>query len=331
MAHGLVTTAGTVSHTGIGGLTLGGGFGRLARRFGLALDNVLGVQIVTADGQLRNANAEENSDLYCGVRGGGGNFGVVTNFVFQLHPMQREVISGMVMWPLQNAREVLQLYADSLVAAPDDLYLDFSLASEQGSSDGVAMIFGCYSGPQDQAEKVLGPIRNFGKPLQDTFTSMDYVVAQRQWDTSDPRANGEYLKSGFVSEISDGLMDAIVEGFEATPERASQLFFQCSGGAIARVPADATAFAHRFSLASVFATASWPAGTPRDASVQYVRNYWASLDPFTRGFYVNEVANESQQVINANYEGNYARLVQLKNQYDPTNLFRLNANIQPTV
>jgi hypothetical protein len=331
MAHGLVTTAGTVSHTGIGGLTLGGGFGRVARRFGLALDNVRGVQIVTADGQLRNANAEENPDLFWGVRGGGGNFGVVTRFEFQLHPMQQDVINGMVMWPLDQARDVLRLYGDSLVAAPDDLYLDFALASEEGSAEGAAIIFGCYSGPQDRADQVLGPIRKFGKPIQDTFASMKYVKAQQEWDSSDPRANGEYLKSGFISELSDGLVDAIVDGFEATPDRGSQLFFQCSGGAISRVPADATAFAHRFSLASMFATASWPAGTPREPHVQYVRNYWASLDPYTRGFYVNEVANESQEVINANYEGNYLRLVQLKNQYDPSNLFRLNANVRPTI
>lgn len=331
MAHGLVTTAGTVSHTGIGGLTLGGGFGRLARRFGLALDNVRGVQIVTADGELRNANPDENADLYWGVRGGGGNFGVVTNFELQLHPMQREVVAGMVMWPLGKAKDALRHYASSLAGAPDELYLDFVLASEQGSADGVAMIYACYSGAPEKAEAVLAPIRNFGTPIQDAFETVDYVKEQKIWDSADPRANASYLKSGFVSEIQDGLIDAIVDGFEAVPERSSQVFFQCSGGAIGRVPADATAFPHRFATASVFTTASWPAGASRASHVQYVRNHWAGMAPFTRGFYVNEVANESQQVVNENYEGNYARLVQVKNQYDPTNLFRLNANVRPTV
>ncbi len=331
MARGMVTTAGTVSHTGVGGLTLGGGFGRLARRFGLALDNVRGVQIVTADGELRNANPDENPDLYWGVRGGGGNFGVVTNFEFQLHPMQREVVAGTVIWPLAQARDALRHYADTLAAAPDELYLDFVLSSEQGSSDGVAMIYACYSGAPEKAEAVLEPIRKFGTPVQDAFETVDYVTEQKIWDSADPRANASYLKSGFVSEIQDGLIDAIVEGFEARPERSSQVFFQCSGGAIGRVPPEATAFAHRFAAASVFTTASWPAGTSRAPHVQYVRNHFADMAPFTRGFYVNEVADESQKVINANYEDNYPRLVQVKNAYDPTNLFRLNANVQPTV
>ncbi len=331
MAHDLVTTAGTVSHTGVGGLTLGGGFGRVARRFGLALDNVRGLQIVTADGQLRNANPEENPELYWGARGSGGNFGVVTNFEFQLHPMQREIISGIGMWPLANAKDTLRHYRDSLAAAPDDLYLDFVLMSEAGSADGMAMIYGCYSGPSEKADSVMSPIFNFGTPIQSGYQANDYVAEQRSWDSSDPRANGSYLKSGFISEISDGLIDAIVDGFDASPERNSQVFFQCSGGAIGRVPADATAFPHRFAIASVFTTAGWPAGMPREPHVQYVREHWATMEPFTRGWYINEIANESQQAINANYEGNYERLVTLKNQYDPGNLFRLNANIRPTV
>lgn len=330
MAHGLVTTAGTVSHTGVGGLTLGGGFGRVARRFGLALDNVRSVQLVTADGQLRNASPEENPELYWGVRGSGGNFGVVTQFEFELHPMQRDVVAGSVVYPLAQAKDVLRHYGEVLSTAPDDLYLDFILTSDAGSSDGVAIIYGCYSGPQDQAEKVLAPVRSFGTPLQDTFETRDYVAEQRRFDYSDPRSDGSYLKSGFVSEVEDGLVDAIVDGFYAGPDRSASVFFQCSGGAISRVPQDATAFAHRFALASVFTTASWPAGDPRGSHVQHVRNHWAAMEPFTRGFYVNEVSDESSQRINANYEGNYPRLVALKNQYDPTNLFRLNANIKPT-
>lgn len=331
MAHGLVTTAGTVSHTGVGGLTTGGGFGRLARRFGLALDNVLGVQIVTADGQLRTANAGENPDLFWGVRGGGGNFGVVTNFDFQLHPMQREVIVGSAMWPLDQARGVLRHYGDALASAPDDLYLDFVLLSQEGSAEGVAMIYACYSGPTDKADAVLNPILNFGTPIQSSAQATDYVSEQKTWDETDPRSNGSYLKSGFITELDDGLVDAIIDGFEPLPDRTSQVFFQCSGGAIERVPSDATAFAHRFALASLFTTASWPAGSDRTPHVEYVRKHWAAMEPFTRGWYVNEIGNESQEVVNANYEKNYPRLVKIKNKYDPGNLFRLNANIRPTV
>lgn len=331
MSHGLVTTAGTVSHTGIGGLTLGGGFGRVARRFGLALDNVTGFQLVTADGQLRRANAEENPGLYWGLRGGGGNFGVVTIFEFDLHPMQRQVIAGAVIYPLSQARDVIMHYGESLANAPDELYLDFRMDSQLGSTDGTCMIYGCYSGPAEMADNVLKPIYSFGSPIQISFQANDYVAEQRSWDNTDPRSNGEYLKSGFVQEIGEGLAQAIAEGFEPTVNRSNVVFFQCGGGKINRVAADATAFAHRFAQASVFTTASWPKGDDRSSHVRYVKQAWAGMEPHTRGFYTNEVADESPEAVNKNYEGNYARLVQLKNQYDPGNLFRLNANVQPTV
>ncbi|MFQ5983653.1 MAG: FAD-binding oxidoreductase, partial [Woeseiaceae bacterium] len=159
MAFDLVTTAGTVSHTGVGGLTLGGGFGRVARRFGLALDNVKAVDIVTADGVLRHASAKENPDLYWGVRGGGGNFGVVTSFEFQLHPMQRTVVGGDVVYPLSEARNLLRFYADYTASAPDDLYVDFVLDAQPGGADAVAIIHVCYSGPKSKAESIIAPVK----------------------------------------------------------------------------------------------------------------------------------------------------------------------------
>ena len=331
MQLGLVTTAGTVSHTGVGGLTLGGGFGRLARRFGLALDNVKAVDIVTADGKLRHASASENPDLYWAVRGGGGNFGVVTNFEFGLHEMQRQVIGGDVVFPLAQLRDVLNMYADYINGAPDELYLDFVVNSEIGSTDGACIVHACYSGPENEAERVLSPIYKAGKPLNDGIKAVDYVAIQRSWDRTDPRNSTEYLKSGFINTFPSSLVDTLVENYETFAERGTTVFFQHSGGAIGRVPADATAFAHRKSLAAMFIVVSWPLAEPGTSHIAYARQKWQHLEPYTDGWYTNEIADQSASEVNSNYQGNYQRLVQVKNQYDPTNLFRLNANIRPTV
>ena len=329
MALGLVTTAGTVSHTGVGGLTLGGGFGRVARRFGLALDNVRAVDIVTADGELRHADAEQHPDLYWGVRGGGGNFGVVTNFEFGLHPMKREVLAGELMFPIDRARDVLRVYADMLETAPDELYVDAIIMNPPGGAPGMAAVSICYSGAPARADAVLSPIRKLGKPLQDTVAARDYVEVQRRFDNDDPRSVGEYMKSGFIDALPDALIDRVVEGFEGDPGRSTTLFFQHSGGAIGRVPVDATAFAHRDAVASMFILISWPLGSVSDDDVRYLRNYWGTLEPFTDGWYTNEISNEPQRVVNSNYQGNFERLLEIKKRYDPHNLFRLNANIRP--
>jgi len=331
MAFDLVTTAGTVSHTGVGGLTLGGGFGRVARKFGLALDNVRSVDIITADGQFRRASKDENADLYWGVRGGGGNFGVVTSFEFQLHPMDREVIGGAVVFPIEQARNVMSFYADYSAAAPDDLYLDLAMAAGPGDAPSMIALRACYSGPKDQADKVLEPLRKAGKPVSDTLQAIDYVALQRSSDQSDPRAMGQYLKSGFVSQINGDLIDAWVDGFEPNPARRTINFFQHSGGAIGRVPASATAFAHRDSQTNMFTVVAWKRGSETAEHIAYIRKYWATLEPFTHGFYTNEVSNESQKIVSRNYQGNYDRLVEVKNAYDPTNIFRRNANVVPTV
>jgi hypothetical protein len=331
MAHGLVTTAGTVSHTGVGGLTLGGGFGRLARRYGLALDNVTGVDVVTADGKLVHANADEHPDLYWAVRGGGGNFGVVTSFEFQLHPMQRTVIGGDVVFPLSELKNVLGFYADHVMGAPDDLYLDFVVSSELGKEDGVCILHACYSGPENQAEKILDPIRKAGTVVHDGIKAIDYVALQSSWDNTDPRNTGSYLKSGFINEFPDQLARTIAQNFKSFNERGTTMFFQHSGGAIGRVPADATAFAHRKSVANMFAVVEWPLAESRDSHVQYIRDYWKDFEPFTDGWYTNEVDDHADRTVNRNYQGNFERLVKVKNQYDPGNLFRLNANVKPSV
>jgi len=331
MSHGLVTTAGTVSHTGVGGLTLGGGFGRLARRYGLALDNVKAMDVVTADGQLRRASPTENPDLFWGLRGGGGNFGVVTNFEFGLHEMQRQVIGGNVIFPLTELRNLLSMYADYAHTAPDNLYLDIIIASELGSNEGVCMAHACYSGPEGEAQRALAPIYQVGTPLKDDIKAIDYVAIQRSQDITDQRNSGEYLKSGFVNEISDELIDALVQTFQGQAERSTAVIFQHSGGAIGRVPVDATAFVHRKSLANMLSFVEWPLTAPADAHIAYGREQWKRLEPFTDGWYTNEVSGESAALVNSNYQGNYERLVKVKNQYDPTNLFRLNANVRPTV
>jgi FAD/FMN-containing dehydrogenase len=330
-AHGLVTPLGTVSHTGVGGLTLGGGFGRLARRYGMAIDNLESVEVVTADGQLRRASASENPDLFWGVRGGSGNFGVVTEFNFRLHPLQREVVAGKVTFPIAKARDVLSMFADYAPTAPDDLYMDPVMAIPPGGAPGAVAIEVCYSGSPQNAERALAPIRKLGTPASDSIQAMDYVQVQRVNDVTDSRAMGSYLKGGFISKMPDKLVSALVDGFEGHPGRITLVFFQQCGGAVSRISDDATAFAHRYALANMMTVAGWRHGVDDPAEhIQATRRYWATLEPFTSGFYVNDMAREATASdINANYRGNYQRLVALKRKFDPTNLFRLNANVQP--
>ena len=245
--------------------------------------------------------------------------------------MQRQVLAGEVMFPIDRARDVLQVYSEMLETAPDELYLDAMIMIPPGGAPGMAAFSLCYSGDPAKADAVLAPIRKLGKPMQETVAVRDYVEVQRSFDNSDPRSTGEYMKSGFINELPAKLIDRVVDGFEGDPGRSTMLYFQQSGGAIGRVPADATAFAHRKSLASMFIFISWPLGTESDDDISYMRKYWSTLEPFTDGWYTNEVSNESQRVLSSNYQGNFDRLLKVKNQYDPGNLFRLNANIRPTV
>ena len=329
MAFDLVTTAGTVSHTGIGGLTLGGGFGRLARRFGLALDNVQAADIVTADGRLLRASADENPDLYWGVRGGGGNFGIVTGFEFGLHPMQRQIIGGDLVFPFERAREILEAYADYSSNLPDEMYADFFMSMPPGGKPGGCGISVCYSGPADQAEKLLAPLRKLGTSVADTIKAQEYVAIQQSSDRSDPRNEGTYLKSGFISDFKGSMIDALVNGFRPDPARATIVFFQHSGGAIGRVASDATAFPHRKSKHNMFSVVAWNLDGEAAPHVRFIKDYWATLEPYTDGYYTNEVGDEAQGIVDANYQGNIGRLRKLKKKYDPGNLFRLNANVLP--
>jgi FAD/FMN-containing dehydrogenase len=330
MAHGLVTTAGTVSHTGVGGLTLGGGFGRLARRFGLALDNVRGVEVVAANGDILHASAEENPELFWGVRGGGGNFGVVTAFDFDLHPMQRQVIGGNLLFPLSQARSVLGFYADYEGTVPDEMYLSGAISSNGNFSgqSGVGFII-CHSGAPADAEKILRELRKAGTPIVDTVKAQDYCTLQRSGDLDEKRAIGSYSKTGFVHKISPQLVDVMVTGLEEHPQRQTHVGFQHCGGAISRIAPDATAFPHRGIHATSLLTVDWPANVDPAPHVKWLLAYWDAIRPHTDGFYTNDASDETQKQLDENYLGNLPRLVKLKNKYDPTNLFRLNANVRP--
>jgi FAD/FMN-containing dehydrogenase len=327
---GLVTPLGTVSHTGVGGLTLGGGFGRVARRFGMAIDNLVSMDVVTADGQLLHASDSDNPDLFWGLRGGSGNFGVVTQFEFRLHPMQRQVVAGRLIFPFDKTHDLLAMYADYAPAAPDELYFDPIVGIPPGGAPGSAALDVCYSGPVERAERALAPLRKVGKASNDSIKAMDYVSVQRSGDITDPRALATYLKGGFISAVPGDLISALIDGLEGDPRRVTALFFQHCGGACSRVPDNATAFAHRYALANMMTMSGWAYGAESADHIEATRRYWSSLEKFTRGFYVNDMPREAtSNDINANYRGNYARLVALKTKYDPSNLFRLNANIQP--
>ncbi len=326
-ASGLVTPLGTVSHTGVGGLTTGGGFGRLARRFGLAVDNVMSADVVTADGRLRHADATENPDLYWGIRGGGGNFGVVTNFEFRLHPRPAQFVAGDLVFPIARARDLLRFYAEVSPQVPDELYLDYVMSQPSGGRDGVALFHVCYCG--DNADRDLAALRKLGTPIADTVKATDYVQFQRAGDVKDPRAVGSYMKSGFTTGITEKLIDAVLDGFQGDPGRSTAVFTQHAGGAIGRVAPDACAFPHRYAQHSLMHAVGWKMGTDGAPHMAYARKYWASLEPLTSGFYINEVNDESKAVLDANYRENFPRMVAAKKQYDPSNLFRLNANVRP--
>lgn len=330
MSYGLVTTAGTVSHTGVGGLTLGGGFGRLARRFGLSMDNVRSYELVTPDGKYRRASADENPDLYWGLRGGGGNFGIVTNFEFGLHQMNREVIAGSIGFPLSQARQVLNFYAEYAPGLPDEIGLEMVMFGSSPENS-LIMLAVCYSGQPKNVEPILKKVRSAGTVIMDDVGPMDYVALQRSGDVSDPRAIGSYTKSGFVKELKPDFIDAVVSHFASREGRNTVFATQQAGGAISRVAADATAFPHRGINFIPLLIIDWPIDSDAHEHVAWIRETWKNFEPHLEGFYTNDLIDETQKQVDENYLGNYDRLVALKNQYDPKNLFRLNANVRPTV
>ena len=329
MAHGLVTTAGSVSHTGVGGLTLGGGFGRLGRRFGMSIDNVLEMDIVTPDGRFRRVGPDSDPDLYWALRGGGGNFGVVTSFLFQLHEMQRDVVTGYIAYPLSEARQVLNFHADYSQTVPDEMSIGAAIGGRIGDDPGVGLGF-VWSGDPARAEKYIEPLRKAGTVVSESIKTMDYVAVQRSGDIDDTRAFTGYMKSGFIKSISAGLIDAIVDNFEAQPDRATRFIITHSGGAIGRVGNTETAFAHRDADHGLLSFVSWKTGEDGSEHEKYIKSHWSHVEPFTSGFYVNDQFDQPQEMVSSTYRENFPRLLKIKQQYDPTNLFRLNANIRPS-
>ncbi len=335
-AFGLATTLGTAADTGIAGLTLGGGQGRLARKYGLSCDNLRSVDIVTADGQLRHASEQENPDLFWGVRGGGGNFGVVTNFEYALHRVGPQVLAGNRVYPLAQARSILAALHEYCATVPDEMSVSASVTSSAiGVPAGRYLVYEVvYCGALADGARWLGPLDKLGKPLYDDVKPKSYIQAQLGETGASPAplpaGLNFYVTSGFLRGLSDPLLDEIVRRFQEAPAWVEEIGLGQLGGAISRVKPDATAYWNRLAQFEMLLNGAW---TDRAQDEEYVavgRRIWQSLQPYTQGYYVNTEPSADEKRLRATYGDNYPRLVQLKNRYDPMNLFRLNANIKPT-
>ena len=337
-AHGLATPLGINSTTGIAGLTLGGGFGWLSRRFGLTIDNLLSAEVVTANGEAVHASATENPDLFWAIRGGGGNFGVVTSFEFRLHPVGPEVLSGMIVHPLSAAREVLRFYRDFLPTTPDEFVCWFVLRKapplpflppEWHGREILALAM-CWSGGLAEGERVAAPLRACGKPLADVIAPHPYTGWQTVLDPLLTPGLRNYWKSHDFLELSDGLIDVLVKYANQIPDPNTEIAFAQLGGAVSRVALDATAYTHRNAQFVVNVHGRWEDPAKDEQCIAWARELFRAAEPFaTGGVYVNFLTQEEGDRVRAAYGPNYGRLVELKNRYDPTNLFRTNQNIRP--
>ncbi len=330
-AFGLATTGGTISATGIAGLTLGGGFGWLTRQYGLACDNLLSVDMVLADGRFVTASADENADLFWGVRGGGGNFGIVTSFEYRLHPVG-PVLGGLLVHPLENARAALRFYRDFTRTAPDELAVFAALLTNPDGSRVVALIV-CYNGPIAQGEAVIAPLRAFGPPLADMVQPIPYATMQTMLDDGFPNGLQNYWKSSFLREISDEAIDTMIASFSAAGSPLAALVIEHCGGAMARVGKDETAFPHREGHSNLLIVSRWGDPAEAEAQTRWARATWTAMQPFSDGGvysnYVEAGAEGADRVRAAYGDATYDRLAALKKKYDPDNFFRVNQNIKP--
>jgi FAD/FMN-containing dehydrogenase len=338
--HGLATVGGIVTHTGIAGLTLGGGIGWLMRRYGATVDNLLSVDLVTADGELVTANAEENPDLFWGVRGGGGNFGIVTSFEYRLHPVGPIVLAGPVFHPLEDAHELLRFYREFAAAAPDELTTIFELSVAQPlpflpaevHGKPIAWVGACYAGPPHEGVEVVRPLKEFGNPLADLLEPKPYLALQSSFDPFVPHGWHRYWKSIELPALTDDAIETLVEHASAqTSPKSYCIVFQL-GGALARVGEDETAFSQRAAAYNVNINAVWTEDDPdAERHIAWAQDYFDEMRPHagTR-VYVNFLGEEGGNRVRQAYGArNYERLVELKRAYDPTNVFRLNQNIEP--
>jgi FAD/FMN-containing dehydrogenase len=337
--HGLATVGGIVTHTGIAGLTLGGGIGWLMRKYGATVDNLLSADLVTADGELVTAGEERNVDLFWGIRGGGGNFGIATSFEYRLHPVGPIVLAGPIFHPLERAGEVLRFYREFAAAAPDEVTTIFELSVAQPlpflpaevHGKPILMVGACYAGPPEEGLEALRPLKEFGDPIADLLEPMPYLALQSMFDPFVPHGWHRYWKSVELPSLTDEAIDTLVERAPAfTSPKSYCIVFQL-GGALSRV-ADDTAYSQRDAAYNVNVNAVW---TPEDADgerhIAWARDFFDAVQPHARGrVYVNFLGEEGPERVRAAYGAEkYERLVEVKRTYDPTNVFRLNQNIEP--
>ena len=337
---GLATTGGVVSTTGIGGLTLGGGLGWLARAFGTTCDNLLSADVVTAPGEIVTASAEENADLLWGLRGGGGNFGVVTSFEYRLHPVGPLVFGGPIFHRGEDAAEALRFFREFVATAPDELTLIAALMTapeapflpDEAHGSLVVGIAACYAGGLEDGERALQPLREFGRPVADLVGPMPYTALQSMFDASYPGGSLQYYwKSNYLDELSDELIEIIVDFARRKTSPFSNFYFEHLGGAIAR--GEDAAFGHRNALFDFTIISAWADPATAEEHIAWTRAFWEAARPFASdAVYVNNLGAEGEERVRAAYsDQRYDRLVELKNRYDPGNLFRLNQNIQPSL
>jgi FAD/FMN-containing dehydrogenase len=338
-AFGLATPVGINSTTGIAGLTLGGGFGWLSRKYGFSVDNLLAADVVTADGELLTASESSNPDLFWGIRGGGGNFGIVTSFQFQLHSVGPEVLSGLVVHPFSEAGNVLRYYRSFVAQAPDELTCwvvtrkapPLPFLPEEVHGTEILVLAVLHAGDMKEGEELLRPLREYGDPIADVVSPHPYAGFQQAFDPLLTPGVRNYWRSHNFAELSDGAIDAILEYAGRLPTPHCEIFVAQMGGAANRVAPEATAYPHRDAAFVLNVHTRWEDSAQDEECIAWAREFADATSPLaTGGVYVNFIS-EGEERVRAAYGVNYDRLVELKNKYDPTNLFRLNQNIKPTV
>jgi FAD/FMN-containing dehydrogenase len=336
---GLAVPVGLVSATGIGGLTLHGGMGWLTRKHGLTIDNLISVEIVTADGQRRRAGETEHPDLFWALRGGGGNFGIVTSFEFRAHAVGPEVWFLATIYPISQARHILQFARDFMAEAPEELGLLASLWSAPEDESipreyrraPVLVLLGCYQGPPAAGEQITRPLRRLGTPLTDLSTAMPFEKVQTFLDADYPEGGLYYWKSAYLKDLSENAMDLLIDHTLARPSWQSSLDIWYLGGAMNRVPADRTAFARRDMAHLIGIEANWTDPGQSDANIAWARRVFEDMQQFSQGTYLNfpGFMEDGDKLLQGAYEANYERLLAIKTKYDPDNLFHGALNIVP--